>query len=110
MADKQQSRKRFDVVGAADEIGGWLSRMGYVFELEGDNRGGASASRYLCVRKPIAAKIRVSNHRSNWVKENAKRSRMLMLDVGPHAMTPEEAMLAFSDNLSRAPAEGDDNG
>lgn len=84
--------KHFDVIAASGEIASALSAMGCLYELEADNRGGKRASRYLCVRKPIAAKVRVANHRSNWVEQNAGRSRILMLDVGPHALSVADAI------------------
>lgn len=99
------TRKNFDVEAVAGEIGSALFARGLVFEIEGDNRGGRAASRYLCVRKPFAAKIRVSNHRSNWVERNAQRSRLLMLDVGPHGITAAEAVATIDAHRASPPPQ-----
>ena len=95
MSRKQQ----FDVLATAGAIASACAAMGLTFEIEADNRHGKRASRYVCVRKPFAAKIRVADHRSNWIERNGARSRALMLDVGPHALSAADAIAAVKERL-----------
>lgn len=101
-------RRRFDIGATAGEIGSALAEMGCVFEWEADNRGGYT-SRYIFVRQPVAAKIRVADHPPNkqWVRA-AERAKILMLDVQPRGLTADEAIAEIA-RLTPAPI-GDENG
>lgn len=57
---------------------GGLSDLGCVFHTEAS---ASTRTNYVLVRKPIQAKIRVSDHPSHKFDKGAKRSRMLELDV-----------------------------
>lgn len=57
-----------------------LSDRGYIYEIQIDNRGGDRA-RYIFVRQPISAKIRVSDHDSDRIKKEAHHSRTCIFDV-----------------------------
>lgn len=59
---------------------GALSDMGCIYDISIDNRGG-SRSRYIYVRKPIAAKLRVSDHGSDRMEKDARHSKMPLFDI-----------------------------
>ncbi|MDE2096556.1 MAG: hypothetical protein KGL39_04860 [Patescibacteria group bacterium] len=70
---------------------GALSSEGFEFHWEADNRGGKS-SRYFFIRRPIVAKVRISDHVSDRTQKEQKNSRTLCLDVGSHSITWQQAM------------------
>lgn len=83
---------KFDIPDASGRICSALSALGFEYYLEADNRGGKRASQYILVRRPKPAKIRVSDHRSNWVQKNMDRARTLLIDVGPWGVSVDEAI------------------
>lgn len=82
------------VADASEALCGGLTDLGCIYEIEFDNRGG-NRSRYIFVRKPIAAKIRVSDHPSDRTAKEVVRSRTLTLDVAV-----KRAGLSWQDALS----------
>ena len=80
-----------EIVGTTERLCGALSDLGCVYEVEFDNRGG-KRSRYIYVRKPVSVKIRVSDHRSDRMEKDKARSRQMVLDVGKHGLSWEEAV------------------
>lgn len=87
----------FDIADNSGKVCAGLDSLGCQYYLEADNRGGKRASQYIIVRKPVAAKIRVSDHRSNWVERNAGRSKTVIVDVGPHGVTWQDAVKAIEE-------------
>lgn len=75
----------------SEQLCGALSDMGCEFHWEADNRGGFN-SRYVFVRRPVAAKIRVSDHKSDRIERAKEKSRTLLLDVGPHGLSWQDAV------------------
>lgn len=61
---------------------GALTDLGAVYDCDFDNRGGNHRSCYVFLRKPITAKIRISDHRSSRIDKDKGRSKMLIIDVG----------------------------
>lgn len=76
------------------QVAGFLSDVGCVYECQFDNRGGKRA-RYLFVRRPVAAKIRVSGHPSDRIEKDAGRSRVPVFDIGPKRMSFTDFTVAF---------------
>jgi hypothetical protein len=76
-------------------VAGFLSDAGCMYDLQFDNRGGKRA-RYLFVRKPIAAKIRVSGHPSDRVEKDIERSRIPVFDIGPRRMSFDDFAASFN--------------
>lgn len=85
----------------AADLARQLSDMGCVYEWEGDNRSYRN-SRYIFVRRPVAAKFRVADHPSDRIQKDLGRSRGRVYDVGPHAMSVEQAIEAFKQSLEVA--------
>lgn len=79
------------VIEASESLCRALGDRGFVFHWEADNRGGKS-SRYIFVRQPVPMKIRIADHTSDRIEKDKQRSRVKVLDVGPHAMTVEAAL------------------
>lgn len=71
---------RFLVRDTTTAICGALSDRDAVYDCQFDNRGG-NRSDYIFVRSPIAAKIRISDHRSDRVEKDKQRSKMPTFDV-----------------------------
>lgn len=83
-----------DVVTA---LCGALSDLGCVYDCDFDNRGGQNKSCYVFVRKPLPAKLRVSDHRSSRIDKDKGRAKMLIIDIGvgarvKNAITWQEAI------------------
>lgn len=83
------ARKRFDVGDLAGSVCRVLDDLGCAYHWEGDNRAG-KVSRYFFVRSPVSMKIRVSDHPSERIQKDIERSRHVVMDVGPHAMSLDE--------------------
>jgi hypothetical protein len=83
-----------DVASISEKLCGALTDMGCAYDIEIDNRGG-KRSRYVHVRKPVSAKIRISDHKSDRIEKERGRSKMLVLDVGPHGMHWRDAVKAI---------------
>lgn len=73
-----RSRNQGLVDDAVLSICGALSDMGCVYYTEATQ---STATKYVIVRKPIQAKIRVSDHASKSFEKSAKRSRTMEVDV-----------------------------
>ena len=84
------SRKQ-SIADESEKLCGGLADMGCKFHWEADNRGGVN-SRYVFVRRPVVAKIRVSDHKSDRTERDKRKSRTLVLDVGPHALSWQDAL------------------
>jgi hypothetical protein len=83
-----------------EKLCGALSDLGFEFHWEADNRGGKN-SRYIMTRRPIAAKIRVSDHPSPRVEKEKARSKCVILDVGPHALSWQAALSELQQSLAQ---------
>ena len=81
-----------------------LTDLGCEFYWEGDNRGGKHTSKYIFVRKPVAMKIRVSDHRSDRAEKD-KQKRVKTFDVGPHSQSWQDAIAEIGSILSSTPTE-----
>ena len=87
--------KRESVEDLTGTVCGLLSKLGCEYHIEGDNRGGKTASRYVYVTKPRAMKIRVSQHKGAVHERQMRTSRTLMFDVGPHGLSIDDFTLAL---------------
>jgi hypothetical protein len=84
-------------------ICGALSDLGAVYDCQFDNRGG-NRSDYIFVRRPIAAKIRISDHRSGRVEKDMQRSKMATFDVRAGTGWEQELAELFDLLQGRRPA------
>jgi hypothetical protein len=91
-------RANKEVENASESLCGGLTDLGCTYEIEFDNRGG-NRSRYIYIRRPLAAKIRVSDHPSDRAEKDMKNSRMLVLDVGTgrHGISWQVALEKIAD-------------
>lgn len=65
---------------ATTALCGALTDLGCVYECQFDNRGG-NRSDYIHVRRPLPAKIRISDHPSSRVDKDKVRAKILVIDV-----------------------------
>lgn len=84
-----------EIEDATTSIAGGLTDLGCQYDCQFDNRGG-NRSNYLFVRKPVPAKIRISDHPSTRIDKDKGRAKMLTIDVsvGPRqfGVTWQEAL------------------
>lgn len=77
-----------------------LEALGCVYEWSGDNRSHRT-SRYIFVRRPLPATFRVADHPSERINKAVVKARGQIFDVGPHAMTVEQALAAYKESLEK---------
>lgn len=90
-------RGKIAIEGAHLALCGALTDIGCTYDIHTDNRGGGR-SRYIFARKPVAFKVRVSDHGSDRVKKDAAHSRVPIFDVRTdgRGLTVQEAITAIS--------------
>lgn len=81
---------------AVTSLSGGLSDLGCVFHTEAS---ASSATRYVIVRKPVQAKIRVSDHKSHKFEKSVKRAKA-MIEINVEATAWREALTKITDAIN----------
>lgn len=82
-----------EVMDTAASLCGILTDLGCIYEFEADNRS-QNKSVYIYVRRPRYFQVRVSDH------PRKKHARKMMIDIGPHGLSLDEAIVQIKAKLA----------